>query len=82
MQVYVDMYNVSSRGSVHIKSANAIHSAEWDTGLFSNPEDLKNLVRVFRVCTLAIASQRQRRSPRQGQQSVRLASWTATATWA
>lgn len=51
VQVYVDMYNVSSRGSVHIKSANAIHSAEWDTGLFSNPEDLKNLVRVFRVGT-------------------------------
>jgi hypothetical protein len=49
VQVYVDMYNVSSRGSVHIKSANAFHSAEWDTGLFSNPEDLKNLVRVFRV---------------------------------
>jgi hypothetical protein len=71
------MYNVSSRGSVHIKSANAIHSAEWDTGLFSNPEDLKNLVRVFRVGTEESTSHKQR----QGQQTVYLAR-IATATCA
>lgn len=49
VQVFVDMYNVSSRGSVHIQSADALFPPAWDTGLFSNPEDLKNLVRVFRV---------------------------------
>jgi hypothetical protein len=49
MQVYVDMYNVSSRGSAHILSGDALIPPAWDTGLFSDPEDLKNLVRVFRV---------------------------------